>query len=91
MARTLYEWIGKTDETPVPPRVRLRVLQHFGRRCDHVNDGCGRDIRPGDAWSCDHIEAINGGPNRESNLHPLCEWCNPPKTGAGHCRPLSFP
>jgi hypothetical protein len=32
MARTLYEWIGKTDDTPVPPRVRLRVLQHFGRR-----------------------------------------------------------
>jgi hypothetical protein len=39
--------------------------------------------RPGDAWTCDHIEAvINGGANRESNLHPLCEWCKPLKTAA---------
>ena len=28
--------------------------------------GC-RPLRPGDAWTCDHILAvINGGPNRES-------------------------
>jgi 5-methylcytosine-specific restriction enzyme A len=40
-------------------------------------------LRPGDAWTCDHVTAvINGGPNRESNLHPLCEWCEPPKTEA---------
>jgi hypothetical protein len=25
---------------------------------------------------------INGGANRECNLHPLCEWCEPPKTEA---------
>jgi HNH endonuclease len=35
------------------------------------------------AWTCDHIQAvINGGANRERNLHPLCEWCEPPKTEA---------
>jgi len=44
--------------------VRLRVLERFGRRCDPAR-GCGRALRPGDAWTCDHIEAvINGGPNR---------------------------
>ncbi len=82
MPRPVGEWIGRSDDTPVPPRVRLRVLERFGRRCDPAH-GCGRPLRPGDAWTCDHIQAvINGGPNRESNLHPLCEWCEPPKTEA---------
>jgi 5-methylcytosine-specific restriction enzyme A len=83
MPRSLPEWIGVTDDTPVPPRVRLRVFERYGRRCDPLH-GCGRHLRPGDAWTCDHINAvINGGPNRETNLHPLCEWCEPPKTEAG--------
>lgn len=82
MARTVTEWRGRTDDTPVPPRVRLRVLERFDRRCDPTL-GCGRPIRPGDRWTCDHVEAlINGGENRERNLHPLCEWCEPPKTAA---------
>lgn len=76
MPRSVKEWVGATDDTPVPPRVRLRVLEKFGFRCDHVQDGCGRPIRTGDAWCCDHIKAlINGGQNRETNLHPLCEFC----------------
>jgi 5-methylcytosine-specific restriction enzyme A len=82
MPRSLAEWIGLNDDTPVPPRVRLRVFERYGRRCDPVL-GCGRLLRPGDAWTCDHVVAvINGGPNRESNLHPLCEWCEPTKTEA---------
>ena len=82
MPRTIKEWIGKSDDTPVPPRVRLRVLDKFNRRCD-PNGGCGRPIRPGDKWTCDHIKAlINKGANRENNLHPLCAWCDPIKTGA---------
>jgi 5-methylcytosine-specific restriction enzyme A len=82
MARTTSEWIGRNDDSPVPPRVRLRVLERFGRRCD-PEGGCGRDLRPGDLWECDHVTAIiNGGANRESNLHPLCAWCHPGKTRA---------
>ena len=82
MARSVPEWIGRTDDTPAPPRVRLRVLERFGRRCDR-DGGCGRRIRPGDKWTCDHrLAMINGGENRERNLHPLCEWCEPPKTTA---------
>lgn len=83
MPRTTKEWIGKTPDTPVPARVRLRVLLRFDRRCDPTfgAGGCGRTIRPGDAWTCDHaIALINGGENRENNLHPLCAWCDPPKT-----------
>lgn len=67
MSRTVPEWIGKTDDTPVPPRVRLRVFERYEGRC-YIT---GRKIRPGDAWECDHVKAIiNGGENRESNLAP---------------------
>jgi hypothetical protein len=33
MARALPEWIGLSDDSSVPPPVRLRVLERFGRRC----------------------------------------------------------
>lgn len=67
MARSVPEWIGATDDTPVPPRVRLRVFEAHGGRC-HLS---GRKIMPGDLWECDHVRAIiNGGENRESNLAP---------------------
>jgi hypothetical protein len=82
MARSVAEWIGRSDDEPVPPRVRLRVLERFGRRCDS-DRGCGRPLRPGDKWICDHRRAlINGGQNRETNLHPLCAWCHLEKTAA---------
>ena len=76
MPRSVKEWIGKNDDQPFPPRVRDRILQRFNNRCDAAHSGCGREIRPGDKWTCDHIIAlINGGENRESNGHPLCGWC----------------
>jgi 5-methylcytosine-specific restriction endonuclease McrA len=76
-ARSIPEWIGKTPDTPAPPRVRVRVFQRHGGCC-HV---CTRKIAAGDRWDCDHVVAlINGGENRESNLAPICEWCHPAKT-----------
>lgn len=67
MSRTPPEWIGKTDDTPIPPRVRLRVFRAHGGVC-HIT---GRKIGPGEPWECDHITAlIEGGENRESNLAP---------------------
>lgn len=74
MSRTVEEWIGKTDDTPVPDRVKLRVLKKFDRICQC---GCGKTIRPGDGWRCDHkIAIINSGENRESNLQPLLLKCD---------------
>jgi 5-methylcytosine-specific restriction protein A len=82
MPRSVAEWIGRTDDAQPPPRVRLRVLLRSRRRCDPIG-GCGRPIRPGDKWTCDHrVALVNGGKNRELNLRPLCEWCDPPKTAA---------
>ena len=67
MSRDVEEWIGKTDDTPIPPRVKLRIFEAHRGIC-HIS---GRKIRPGDEWDADHIIALcNGGENRESNLAP---------------------
>lgn len=79
MSRAVPEWIGKTDDTPVPPRVRLRVFEAKGGKCH----SCGRKIRPGERWTCEHLVAlINKGQNRESNLDVTCDWCLPAKNAA---------
>lgn len=77
--RTNDEWIGSTPDSAIPPRVRLRVWERAGGRCQA---GCGRKLRPpADRWECDHIVAlINGGENRESNLQVACSWCHGVKT-----------
>jgi len=67
MSRSVPEWIGATPDTPIPPRVRLRVFEAHGGVC-HI---AKRKILGGEAWDCDHVIAlINGGENRESNLAP---------------------
>lgn len=72
MTRTTPEWIGKTDDTPVPPHVRLRVFERFGGICCE----CAVKII-GRRWVCDHRKAIiNGGANRENNLGPIHEVCD---------------
>ena len=77
MPREVPEWIGKSDITPIPPRVRLRVFERHGGTC-YLSK---RKIRPGDDWDCDHIVAlINGGENRESNLAPALRSAHREKT-----------
>lgn len=78
--RALPEWIGKSPDSAVPPRVRVRVFQRFGGRCQC---GCNRVIRPGEAWDAeDTIAIINGGQRRESNLKPWLTEHHPKKTAA---------
>jgi 5-methylcytosine-specific restriction protein A len=73
MVRSVPEWKGKTDDEAVPPRVRVRVFDRFGGRCQE----CTRKIAAGERWVCDHTTAIiNGGANRETNLRPICDWCD---------------
>ena len=67
MTREVAEWIGRTPDTPAPPRVRLRVFERYNGLC-YLS---GRKIMPGDKWQLEHPHAlINGGENRESNLAP---------------------
>jgi 5-methylcytosine-specific restriction enzyme A len=69
MSREVPEWVGKTPDTPAPPRVRLRVFYRDSGTCQC---GCERLIHAGERWHTDHtIALINGGENRESNLRTL--------------------
>ena len=79
MSRSTDEWIGKTPDAPIPPRVRVRVFERHGGIC-HLS---GRKIQVGERWECDHIIAIiNGGENRESNLAPALAEKHRAKTKA---------
>lgn len=75
--RKVPEWIGKTPDTKIPPRVILRVLEAYGGKCA---DTCVK-IRAGGGWQMDHIIALaNGGENRETNLQPLITKAHKEKT-----------
>ena len=76
MSRAVPEWVGKTDDTAVPPRVRLRVWDREQGKCHR----CRRDIPTNDAWIIEHRHAIIlGGANAEPNLCLSCSWCKPAK------------
>lgn len=78
MSREVPEWIGKTDNTALPPRVKIRVFDRFGGKCAE----CGRKLGvAGEDPEFDHITAlINGGENRETNFQCLCRGCHRAKT-----------
>jgi 5-methylcytosine-specific restriction protein A len=79
MPRSTPEWIGKSDDAAVPPRVKMRVFLRQDGRCA----GCTRKLGPGDRKTCDHVKPlILGGENREGNLQTLGEDC----CGAGKTR-----
>lgn len=79
MSRSVPEWIGKTPDSAVPPRVRLRVFDRYEGRCGQ----CLRKIHAGEPWTLEHMKAlINGGENRERNLDITCSWCLPAKNAA---------
>jgi len=77
VSRSVEEWIGKTPDTPVPPRVKLRIFERDKGRC-HIS---GRLIRAGETWDAEHVIALcNGGENRESNLAPALAALHKGKT-----------
>lgn len=81
MARALPEWIGKTPDSAIPPRVKQRVREREGDVC-YLS---GRKIRPGDVVEYDHrIALINwtgeGHGNRESNIYPVIRKAHREKT-----------
>jgi len=78
MSRKVPEWIGKDDDTPFPPRVKIRIFE----RCQGQCCSCGLPIRGRLLPAYDHAVAIiNGGENRESNGRLLCVPCHKLKTG----------
>lgn len=80
MSRTLPEWIGKNDDSAIPPRVRVRIFDRYEGRCQC---GCNRKITAGESWDCEDTKAIiNGGERRESNLKPWLSEHHKVKTKA---------
>ncbi len=80
MPRSTKEWIGKDDDTAIPPRVKIRVKSRANDCCA----ACGVRVRYG--GQIDHIEAVKFSSetrplNRESNLQFLCGPCHKLKTG----------
>jgi 5-methylcytosine-specific restriction protein A len=83
MARSIKEWVGETDDTKIPHRVKTRILDRADHRCKE----CGARIYRG--GEIDHVirlkdwrsttEAPHG--NRESNLQLLCKPCHAQKSG----------
>lgn len=81
MARSVAEWRGKTDDTPVPKRVKLRILKRQEDKC--AGDGCPVRFSSRCKPQFDHVIALtNHGENREANLQALCPPCHRAKTGA---------
>lgn len=77
--RSVEEWVGKTPDSKVPPRVRARIFLREGGRC-HLS---GRVIRAGEAWELDHKVALCcGGAHAESNLFPALRDAHREKTKA---------
>ena len=75
--RSVKEWIGKTDNAPIPQRVRLRILDRYIGICAE----CRRPLRSGHTEFDHIISLINGGGHREFNLQPLCNIpCHKEKT-----------
>lgn len=75
--REVPEWKGKSDDSAIPPRVRLRVFSRHNGIC-HLS---GRRIQAGDAWDLDHVVALaNGGTHSELNLRPALRGKHREKT-----------
>ncbi len=76
-ARSTPEWIGKTPDSAIPPRVKLRILEAQKNACATCRTEFCAHVRP----QFDHtIALINGGENREGNLQAICDHCHKPKT-----------
>ena len=76
--RSVKEWRGATDDSPVPPRVRLRIIERQENRCVL----CTREITRQNPAEIDHrVPLILGGQNAEHNLWALCAVpCHQDKT-----------
>jgi len=63
--RSVEEWIGRTPDSKIPDRVKLRIWRREEGRCYLT----GAKIMPGDAFEYEHRKRIeDGGKNCESNI-----------------------
>jgi len=78
MARTVKEWVGRTDDVAIPGEVKLRIWNRAKGFCQI----CTRKILAGEPKHFDHITPLaDGGRHAESNLQIACVACHVVKTG----------
>lgn len=79
MARTVSEWIGKTDDAQPSKACKRRIVERQDRKCALTD----REFRPGDVIEYDHIVPLwLGGENRETNLQAVIGEAHKRKTKA---------
>jgi 5-methylcytosine-specific restriction protein A len=77
MARTVSEWVGKTDDAAIPGDVKLRIWNRAKGHCQI----CTRKILAGEVKHFDHIKPLaDGGRHAEKNLQIACVACHATKT-----------
>lgn len=66
-ARAWPEWIGKTPDTKIPPKVQARIVLVWGMN-DYTTGAAIVGVKP----HFDHVIPLHaGGENREGNLRPI--------------------
>jgi 5-methylcytosine-specific restriction protein A len=77
MARSVPEWIGRTDDSMPGRNVRDRLSRDQGDCCAI----CRHPFGPKRRAHCDHIVPLaDEGENRGSNLQMICADCHKAKT-----------
>lgn len=63
--RSVEEWIGKTPDSKIPDRVKLRIWRRENGRCYLT----GKKIMPYDSFEYEHKKRLeDGGEHREGNI-----------------------
>lgn len=77
--REVPEWIGRTDDSMPPPRVKDRIRDRQGNKCALTGVALG----PGVKVQYDHTVPLwLGGSNTESNLQAVTDTAHKAKTKA---------
>ena len=77
--RTVPEWVGASDDSMPPPRVKDRIRERQNKKCALT----GVDLVPGVKVQYDHIIPLwLGGSNRETNLQAITADSHKEKTKA---------
>jgi 5-methylcytosine-specific restriction endonuclease McrA len=75
--RSVPEWVGKTDNSMPPDRVKDRIRERQGNRCALT----GLELSPGVKVEYDHIVPLwLGGANTEANLQAVTHQAHKQKT-----------
>ena len=77
--RNRPEWIGKTKDSPIPPRVKMRIIERQNNKCALT----GRLFTPADTIEFDHkVDIWLHGEHRENNLRAVLKEAHARKTRA---------